>query len=83
LCFAPVPPYPLTLTLGDVSDVWDHLSVSSSLLGFGGIKANHSRVGGARTVTSLVFNKRRDQLRVVTLIGVHHLEQRGDCDDSA
>jgi hypothetical protein len=60
LRFAPVLPYPLTLTLGDVSDAWGHLSVSSSLLGSSGIRADQSRVGGAWTVTSLVFNKRRD-----------------------
>jgi hypothetical protein len=83
LRFAPVPPYPLTLTLGDVSDAWGHLSISSSLLGSGGIRADHRGIGGAWTVTSLVFNKRRDQLKAITLAGVHCLEQSGGCDDSA
>jgi hypothetical protein len=36
--------------LGDVGDAWGHLGASSSLLGSGGIRSDHSHASGSRTV---------------------------------
>jgi hypothetical protein len=56
--------------LGDVGDARVRLGASSLLLEYGGIRVDHSRVGGTWTIASLGFNKRREQLGAATFEGV-------------